>query len=74
MGVEVAGQLRADENTLGRAVSRLDERFVSPAVQALRDRKLARLTVVLNDACVQLDRRSLRRFWRRAPTGLAGFA
>jgi hypothetical protein len=74
LGVEVAGQLRGEENTLGRAVSRLDERFVSPAVRALRDRKLARLTVVLNDACAQLDRGSLRRFWRRAPTGLAGFA
>jgi hypothetical protein len=72
--VEVAEQLRGEENTLAEALSRLDERFVSEAVHALRQRTLERLTVILNDACTQLDRRSLRRFWRRAPTGLAGFA
>ncbi len=72
--VEVAEQLRSDETTLAGAVSRLDERFVSPALQALRRGALDRLTVILNDARAQLERRGLRRFWRRALTGLAGFA
>jgi hypothetical protein len=72
--VGVAGQLCRDENTLAGALSRLDARFVSPALHALRHRTLERLTLILNDARAQLDRRSLRRFWRRAPTGLAGFA
>ena len=40
----------------------------------VRDGVLARLSLILNDALVQLQRASLRRFWRRAGSGLTGFA
>ena len=70
----VGGQLRRDEDTVAEALSRLDERFISPALQALRRGALDGLSVVLNDTRVQVRRESLYRFWRRGRSGLAGFA
>jgi len=35
---------------------------------------VAGLTLILNDALVRVHRASLRRFWRRAVSGLTGFA
>ena len=72
--LEVGGQLRDERDTVAAALSRLDERFISPALQALRRGTLAGLTVVLNDARARVVRGSLRRFWRRPRGGLAGFA
>jgi hypothetical protein len=72
--LEVGGQLRDERDTVAAALSRLDERFISPALQALRRGMLAGLTVVLNDVCARVGRGSLRRFWRRKMRGLAGFA
>ena len=69
----VGEQLRDERDTVAAALSRLDERFIAPALPALRHGKLAGLTVVLNDACLRVERRSLRRFWRRRVPGLAGF-
>ncbi|MBV8307604.1 MAG: hypothetical protein JO274_09000 [Gammaproteobacteria bacterium] len=71
---EAGGELHADRDTLADAVSRIDRRYVSPAVAALRNGTLDELALILNDAHLQLQRASLRRFWRRARGGLTGFA
>jgi hypothetical protein len=72
--LEAGGQLRGEEQTLADGLRRLDERFIFPALQALRRRDLGHLTVILNDASARVHRGSLRRFWCRAQPGLAGFA
>ena len=72
--VEVGGELCDERDTVAAALSRLDERFITPALQALGRRTLTGVTVVLNDARVRVGRGSLRRFWRRPVRGLAGFA
>ena len=72
--VGVGGQLRSERETAADALARLDERFVSPALQAVRGGVVAGLTLILNDALVRVHRASLRRFWRRAVSGLTGFA
>jgi hypothetical protein len=70
----VGGQLRRDEDTVAEALLRLDQRFIVPALQALRRGTLESLSVIINDTRVQVRRGSLRRFWRRARGGLAEFA
>ena len=72
--VEVGGQWRADESTVGGALRRLDERFVSPALQALRRGTVDGVSVVLNDVRARIERGSLRKFWRRTLRSLEGFA
>jgi len=72
--VEVGGQLRGDAATVAGALRRVDERFVSPALQALRQRGLASVTVIVNDIRAHIERRSLRKLWRRTLRGLEGFA
>jgi hypothetical protein len=72
--VEVGGQWRADESSVGSALRRLDERFVSPALQALRRGVVDGVSVMLNDARARIERGSLRKFWRRTLRGLEGFA
>jgi hypothetical protein len=47
-------------------LARLDERFIAPAVAALRSGSLARLTLIANDRALTLGRRSALRVWRRA--------
>jgi hypothetical protein len=71
--VEVGGQWRADESSVGSALRRLDERFVSPALQALRRGAVDGVSVMLNDARARIERGSLRKFWRRTLRGLEGF-
>jgi hypothetical protein len=53
---------------------RLDERFIAPALQSLRRGAVDGVSVMLNDARARIGRGSLRKFWRRTPRGLAGFA
>ena len=72
--VEVGGQLRGDAATVAGALRRVDERFVSPALQALRQRALEGVTLILNDTRAHIERRSLRKLWRRTLRGLEGFA
>ena len=72
--VELGGELRGEHDTVADALGRIDARLVAPALASLRGAGLERLSVILNDACVHLQRGSLRRFWRRARGGLAGFA
>jgi hypothetical protein len=72
--VEVGGELRADESGVAGALCRLDERFISPALQALRRGAVDAVSVTLNDVRARIERGSLRRFWRRARPALEGFA
>jgi len=65
---------RADHGSLADAVARLDERFVSPALQALRRGELTALTLIVNDARTRVQRHSLLKFWRRPRAGLRSFA
>jgi hypothetical protein len=71
--VEVGGQLEGESSVAG-ALPRLDARFISPALQGLRRGTVDAVSVVLNDVRARIERVSLRRFWRRAPPGLEGFA
>jgi len=72
--VEVGGELRADESAVAGALRRLDERFIFPAVQALRRGAVDAVSVTLNDARARIGRGGLRKFWRRGLSGLEGFA
>jgi len=72
--VELGGELLGESDTVADALRRIDARTVAPAVAALRRGALARLSIMLNDVCVQLERGDLRRFWRRGVRGLTGFA
>jgi hypothetical protein len=74
LAVEVGGQLRGDAATVADALRRVDERFVSPALRALRQRALGDVTVIVNDTHARIERRSLRKLWRRTLRGLEGFA
>jgi hypothetical protein len=64
---------QAVEGTVASAVATLDERFVSPALRALRRGELARVTLILNDVRFAVARNSLRRLWRHTRRGLEGF-
>jgi hypothetical protein len=58
--------------TLPDALAALDARFVAPALQALRAKDLASVTLLANDTRLHLTRHSRWRFWRRDRPGLAG--
>jgi hypothetical protein len=72
--VEVGGLLRGDAATVADALRRVDERFVAPALQALRRRAFEGVTVVINDTRARIERGNLRKLWRRTLRGLEGFA
>jgi hypothetical protein len=55
-------------------LARLDERFIAPAVAALRAGSLARLTLIANDHRLTLGPRSALKLWRRARAPLAALA
>ena len=52
----------------------LDRRLIRPALAALADGTLGRLTLIANDARVTLGRRSGLKRWRRPRAGLTAFA
>ena len=64
----------AQQATLGDALARLDERFVCPALRALRRGELTAVTLIVNDARATVQRPSLLKLWRRRRAGLASFA
>jgi hypothetical protein len=73
----------AEEHALGvvlvvelgqESLARLDARFVSPALTALRRGAVASVTLIANDTRVTLRRRSHLRLWRRARAGWRSFA
>jgi hypothetical protein len=47
------------------ALGHLEQHWLVPLVQALRARRLARLDLILDGWHLGIDRRGLRRFWRR---------
>ncbi len=74
--VEMAAEMhdRQDQQqSLAAALRRIDAAVVSPAFEALRGGALDDLSLMVNDFSVHARRRGLRRFWRRAPSGLAGY-
>ena len=71
--IEICPMLHsAPTSTLLDALVQIDQRFIHPAVAALRSAKLERLVLLVNDR--QLVLRPLDRFklWRRVPLGLSG--
>jgi hypothetical protein len=55
-------------------VARLDERFIAPAVAALRSGRIARLTLIANDHALTLGPRSALKLWRRVRAPLTAFS
>ncbi len=73
--VEVGRELQPDRHdTLTQSLARLDARFVSPALQALRRGEVGSVTLIANDTRITLRRRSHLRLWRRPRAGLRSFA
>jgi len=73
--VAVAGQLPAEESwSLPAAAAALERRLIAPALAALRQGALARLTLVAGDTRLTLTRYSGLKRWRRTRAGLAAFA
>jgi hypothetical protein len=68
LGVLLVVELRQE------SLARLDARFVSPALTALRRGAVASVTLIANDTRVTLRRRSHLRLWRRARAGWRSFA
>jgi hypothetical protein len=72
---ELAGELpREGPWVLSAAAAALDQRLIRPAVQALRNGSLGRLTLIANDTRVAVGRRSGLKRWRRPRAGLTAFA
>jgi len=73
--VEAGRELQPDRHdTLNQSLARLDARFVSPALQALRRGEVGSVTLIANDTRITLRRRSHLRLWRRPRAGLRSFA
>jgi hypothetical protein len=67
LALRVAEELQSEMPvSFTEGLARLDERFIAPAVAALRSGSLARLTLIANDRALTLGRRSALRVWRRA--------
>jgi hypothetical protein len=72
---ELAGELPGEGAwTLTAAAAALDRRLIQPALAALRDGSLGRLTLIANDTCIAVGRLSGMKRWRRPRAGLAAFA
>jgi hypothetical protein len=71
----VAAELSGEEPwALSAAAAVLDRRLIRPALRALKDGLLGRLTLIANDTRLAVGRRSGMKRWRRPRAGLAGFA
>ena len=70
----LAHELPGEEWSLPAAAAALDRRLIQPAVAALRDGSLQRLTLIANDTRIALGRRSGLKRWRRPRAGLAALA
>jgi hypothetical protein len=72
---ELAGELPGEGPwVLSAAAAALDRRLIRPALEALREGSLERLTLIANDTRVAVGKRSGMKRWRRARAGLAAFA
>jgi hypothetical protein len=75
LALRVAEELQTEMPvSFTEGLARLDERFIAPAVAALRAGALGRLTLIANDRALTLGPRSALRVWRRARAPLAAFA
>jgi hypothetical protein len=54
--------------TLLEALADLDDRFIAPALAALRAGEVSTVILVANDVQLRIERRDHLRFWRRAPS------
>jgi hypothetical protein len=69
--VEAGALLQDSSEGFGAALAQLDARYLVPAVQALRARRLERLRLIANDRCLSVRSRSALKVWRRVPAGVA---
>jgi hypothetical protein len=53
--------------TLFEALADLDQRFITPALAALRAGEVSRVLLVANDVELRIERGDHFKFWRRAP-------
>ncbi|HJS88379.1 MAG TPA: hypothetical protein VJ738_00255 [Steroidobacteraceae bacterium] len=74
LGVVEIGELMQAEPSwrLADAVTEIDRRLISPALEALRHGELERLALGANDRCLSLRAIDRWRLWRRKRTALAG--
>jgi hypothetical protein len=72
--VELAGELPGEEWSLPAAAAALDRRLIRPALAALRDGSLTRLTLIADDTRIAVGRRSGLKRWRRPRVGLGALA
>jgi hypothetical protein len=73
--VELGGSAPTEEPwNLSAAVAALDRQLIGPAVAALTNGSLGRLTLIANDTRIAVGRRSSLKLWRRPRAGLAAFA
>ena len=71
---QVAGELPREEPwLLSAAAVALDRRLIRPALEALRNGSLKRLTLIANDTRVAVGRHSGMKRWRRPRAGLTAF-
>jgi hypothetical protein len=70
----LAGELPGEEWSLPAAAAALDRRLIQPALAALGDGSLERLTLIANDTHITVGRRSGLKRWRRTRAGLAALA
>jgi hypothetical protein len=72
LALSLAAELQqSPQVSFAQALGALDERFIAPALAALRGRTLAQVTLAANDTALTVRRGSARRFWRRGRPGLA---
>jgi hypothetical protein len=71
---ELAGELPGEEWSLPAAAAALDRRLIQPALAALGNGSLGRLTLIANDTRITIGRRSGLKRWRRPRAGLAALA
>lgn len=60
--------------SFAEGLARLDERFLAPAVAALRGGSLGHLTLIANDRALTLGPRSALKVWRRARAPLTALS
>ena len=54
-----------------QAIEDIDRRWLTPAVEALRQKRIERLHIIANDRCVTISSQDRLKFWRRSRSPLA---
>lgn len=72
LALSLAAELQQSEHaSFAHALGALDQRFIAPALAALKEGTLPSVTLVANDTALTVGRRSALRIWRRGRPGLA---